>query len=281
MVLPDFLIKRIPKQEHIKKVRALIDDCEIHTVCESAKCPNIGECFKKKSLTFMILGNICTRHCAFCGVKKGEPLLLDQNEPKRISEATMRLGLNYVVITSVTRDDLEDGGASQFVRVITELKRINPSIKIEVLIPDFMGNEEALRNILKANPYVLNHNVETIPRLYPLMRAEANYGRSLTLLSQAKAINRQVYTKSGFMVGLGETKEEIVSLLADLRGAGCDLVTIGQYLPPSKKHPKAVRYVEPDEFSEYKRIGENLGFKRVFSGPFVRSSFNASELASN
>lgn len=271
MALPKFLIKRSPKQKNIRKIRGLINDCHIHTVCESAKCPNIGECFSRSTLTFMILGNICTRNCGFCGMEKGIPLPLNPEEPKRVAAAVKKLKLQYVVVTSVTRDDLPDGGASMFAAVI---KTLQP-LKVEALIPDFKGNKEALNTVLDAGPFVLNHNVETIPRLYPFFRPQADYKRSLDLLKSAK--NRGLYTKSGLMVGLGETRSEVSSVLKDLRKISCDLVTIGQYLPPSKAHPKAERYVLPEEFEEYREIGKKMGFLKVFSGPFVRSSYHAKE----
>lgn len=290
MALPKFLVKRIPKQKNIRKIRDLLDNCCIHTVCESAKCPNIGECFSKNTLTFMILGNICTRNCRFCGVDQGKPLPSDPEEPQRIAEAVRKLRLNYVVITSVTRDDLPDKGASQFAKVIRDLY----PLKVEVLIPDFLGNEQALKTVLDANPYVLNHNMETIPGLYPKIRPEADYQRSLNVLRMAKnrgawperlvpsiaEANRGLYTKSGLMVGLGETKGEVISVLEDLRAVDCDIVTIGQYLPPSKAHPKVERYVQPEEFVEYKEIGEKIRLK-VEAGPFVRSSYQAAELVRN
>ena len=272
MALPKFLVKRIPKQENIRRIRKLIDDCRIHTVCESAKCPNIGECFSQNTLTFMVLGNICTRNCRFCGVEKGKPLPPDPSEPGRIATAVKKLGLRYVVITSVTRDDLPDGGASQFAAVA---KNLYP-LKVETLIPDFRGSELALGTVLDATPHVLNHNLETVPRLYPKIRPQADYARSLSILKSVK--KRGLYSKSGFMVGLGETKQEVISVLEDLRKVECDFVTIGQYLPPSKAHPEAARYVPPDEFEEYSEIGEKMGFRRVFAGPFVRSSYRAGEI---
>ncbi|MFH1541606.1 MAG: lipoyl synthase [bacterium] len=272
MPLPKFLIKRVPKQVNIRRIRKLIEDENIHTVCESASCPNIGECFSKKTLTFMILGDVCTRNCAFCGISHGQVVSTDPTEPERVAQTVNRLGLNYVVITSVTRDDLPDGGASQFVAVIRKLA----NVRVEVLIPDFQGNEEALRSVLDANPTVLNHNIETAPRLYSKIRPQANYQRSLDILRQTKEYKPTVYTKSGFMVGLGERREEIFQILDDLHKHRCDIITIGQYLPPSKKHLQPSRYVEPIEFEEYKRSGEKLGLK-VKAGPFVRSSYQADE----
>ena len=225
----------------------------------------------------MILGNRCTRSCRFCGVSKGSPLPLDPNEPTRIAGTVKKLGLRYVVVTSVTRDDLTDGGAAQFAKVIQKIRALDREIKIEVLIPDLKGDEEPLSVILNAGPDVLNHNLETVPRLYAQIRPEADYQRSLNLLRRAKIIKGEIYTKSGIMVGLGEEKEEIFSVLNDLKAVACDIVTIGQYLPPSKSHQKVVRYVEPVEFKEFQAFGEKIGLK-VFSGPFVRSSYHAKDL---
>jgi lipoic acid synthetase len=285
VVLPKFLIKRTPKHENILKIRRLLNDHCLHTVCESAKCPNIGECFSNQTLTFMILGSTCTRNCRFCGISQGNPLPPDPSEPERIVAAVRKLGLEYVVITSVTRDDLPDGGANQFAQVIKAMHASAPLLKIEVLIPDFQGNTKALRAVLGAGPDVLNHNVETVPRLYPAIRPLADYRQSLDLLAAVKREksdactekNRGVYTKSGFMVGLGESGEEVFQVLKDLRAADCDIVTIGQYLPPSRQHVPAERYVEPAEFEEFHKIGKELGFLEVFSGPFVRSSYRAGE----
>lgn len=275
--LPDFLIKRTPKQANIRQVRSLLADANIHTVCEEARCPNIGECWglinQAPTVTFLILGNICTRNCAFCGVAHGKPLPPDAEEPQRIARAVEKIGLNYVVITSVTRDDLPDGGAGHFAAVISALRAMRCALQAEVLIPDFLGS---LHVVLDAKPYVLNHNLETVPRLYPKIRPQANYERSLKILRAAK--DRGIYSKSGFMVGLGETKDEVFSIMRDLRTAGCDLVTIGQYLPPSKDHIKPERYVTPEEFEGYETIGKSLGFLKVFSGPFVRSSYHAGEI---
>ena len=274
MGLPQFLVKRIPKQENIRKIRRRIEDPSLHTVCESAKCPNIGECFSKNSLTFMILGNVCTRNCRFCGVETGIPLPVDSEEPTKISAASQKLALKYVVITSVTRDDLPDGGAAHFA---TTVRALSPR-KVEVLIPDFRGREESLKTVLDSSPYVLNHNIETVPRLYPSIRPQADYRRSLLLLEKAKMLKDDIYTKSGFMVGLGERKEEVFSVLYDLKKAGVDIVTIGQYLPPSRLHPKIERYVEPGEFEAYKEYGKSLNFLQIFAGPFVRSSYHAAKL---
>ena len=281
MVLPKFLIKKTPKQKNINHIRNLICDHSIHTVCESAKCPNIGECFSQNTLTFMILGNSCTRNCSFCGISKGSPSPVDPEEPKRIARAVKKLGLNYVVITSVTRDDLPDGGASHFAAVINELQATNNEILTEVLIPDFQGNETALKVVLAARPYVLNHNIETVPRLYPKIRPQANYQQSLNLIRKAKTLKKStLYTKSGFMVGLGERREEIIAVLEDLKNTDCNIVTIGQYLPPSREHLQPERYVHPDEFNEFQKAGEKMGLK-VFAGPFVRSSYQAKKVVNN
>ena len=275
MALPSFLLKKIPKQENIRKIRTLLDDTCVHTVCEEAKCPNIGECFSQGTCTFMILGNICTRSCAFCGVTHGSPAPIDQEEPSKIVEAVKKLKLDYVVITSVTRDDLPDGGASHFAETIRNL-RLNAAVSmVEILIPDFQGNENALKTVLDAKPYVLNHNIETVPRLYSEVRPQANYERSLNLLKKAKEINNKVYTKSGFMVGLGENDEEVIAVLKDLREVNCDIVTIGQYLPPSRFHLKPEKYVDPEIFDRWKILGSEMGFLKVEAGPFVRSSYQA------
>lgn len=281
MVLPDFLVKKTPKQENIRRIRSLLDDVDLHTVCEEAHCPNIGECFSQNTLTFMLLGDTCTRNCRFCGVNQGDPPPVDLEEPERITAAVNKLNLNYVVLTSVTRDDLADGGAQAFVNSIIRLKNSNPKLQIEVLIPDFKGNLDSLKKILAAEPLVLNHNLETVQRLYPLIRPQADYQRSLNILRQSKEINSKVYTKSGFMVGLGETRDEIFALLEDLKAANCDLVTIGQYLAPSKEHLPPQRYVTPEEFEIYVKLGNALGFKKIFAGPFVRSSYRAKESVYN
>lgn len=278
MSLPKHLHKNIPKLANIRQIRSLIEDSSIHTVCEEAKCPNIGECFAAKTCTFMILGKSCTRQCAFCGVTSGHPLPIDPDEPKKIAAAIEKLNLKYVVITSVTRDDLPDGGAEQFSAVVKALHKQKRELLVEVLIPDFQGRLESLTTVLEAHPYVLNHNIETVARLYPLVRPQAHYDRSLELLKKAKQASKIVYTKSGFMVGLGEEKVEVAKVLRDLKNVGCDLVTIGQYLPPTKNHLPATRYVDPEEFEDYRQIGLALGLRGVLSGPFVRSSYHAAYL---
>ena len=273
MNFPSWLIKKTPKSQNIKKLRLIINDPKIHTVCEEAKCPNIGECYSNKSLTFLILGDTCTRNCSFCAVKNGKPKPPDPTEPKRIADAAKKLGLKYVVVTSVTRDDLKDGGAEQFVKTILELQK--EECKVEVLIPDFKGNKESLKKVVDASPKVLNHNIETIPRFYPIIRPKSGYLRSLILLARAKEIKQNICTKSGLMVGLGETEEEVIKTLKDLRTFWVDVVTIGQYIKPSKDCVNIVEYVKPEKFEKYKNIALELGFKYVESGPFVRSSYKA------
>lgn len=278
MPLPAWLIKKTPKHRNIQKITELLGERNFFTVCESAKCPNIGECFSCQTMTFMILGDKCTRNCRFCAVEISIPRSLDPLEPFHIAQAAKKLNLNYVVVTSVTRDDLEDGGASQFAKTILEIKKEIPEAKVEVLIPDFQGNIKALETVLKANPYVLNHNVETIKRLYPQVRPQADYQQSLQVIKKSRQINKNIYTKSGFMVGLGEQFEEVIEVLKDLRSASCNIVTIGQYLSPSKKHFPVIEYIHPKIFKQYEEEAYQLGFKYVASGPFVRSSYKAHEI---
>ncbi len=311
---PSWLIKKTPKSSNIRKIRKLINDDSIHTVCESAKCPNIGECYSKDTVTFMILGSVCTRNCRFCSVSKGIPSTLDPKEPEKIAEAAKKLGLKYVVITSVTRDDLDDGGAGHFADTIQAVRSTISEAKIEVLIPDLQGDEQNLSKIVEAKPNIINHNLETVPRLYEKIRPQADYKRSLNVLKLAKIRSKLhphtnfkeafleinidtarknmqnpskktesqvgvgVYTKSGIMVGLGEKQEEVVRLMEDLRNVDCDIMTIGQYLRPSKEQIEVSQFVTPDVFEEYRQTAERLGFKKVFSGPFVRSSYKASEI---
>jgi lipoic acid synthetase len=275
---PPWLKKRIPPFQDLQKIKSILSETELHTVCEEARCPNLGECFSKGTATILILGRVCTRNCGFCAVEHGGPTPLDEAEPKHVAEAVRRMGLRYVVITSVTRDDLPDGGASQFARTIQAIRGIDQGIKVEVLIPDFRGNLNSLHIVLKELPDVLNHNVETIPRLYHEVRPQADYGRSLHLLKRSRESYPHLLTKSGLMLGLGETKEEVFDLLHDLREAGCDFLTIGQYLQPRSDRLPVVRYVSPEEFEVYRKTGEGMGFRRVASGPFVRSSFQASQM---
>jgi len=274
--LPPWLIKRTPKSRNIRKLRAVINDPGIHTVCESALCPNVGECYSRKTMTFMILGDRCTRNCRFCAVEKSAPGPVDGTEPKRIAEAAGKLGLKYVVVTSVTRDDLPDGGAEQFGRTVNKLRA--GGLRVEVLIPDFKGSPDALKTVIDSKPDVLNHNVETVPRLYPGIRPQAEYKRSLELLRSAKKMENSILTKSGLMVGLGESPEEIFGVLKDLRAADCDLLTVGQYIAPSKKHAPVVEYLNPESFERIRKTGLEMGFKSVACGPFVRSSYQAREL---
>ena len=274
---PEWLKLRPLNPAILNKMRRLMRDLKLHTVCESAQCPNRTQCFAEDTATFMILGNICTRNCTFCAVEHGKPQAPDSQEPEHIVEAVNKLELRYVVITSVTRDDLPDGGASQFAQTITAIHNYEPDIRVEVLIPDFGGSFTALQTVIDAHPAVLNHNVETVPRLYPEVRPQAKYQRSLELLKRSKLLNNKILTKSGFMLGLGESRQEVIEVMVDLREAGCDVLTIGQYLQPSLRHYKLVRYVPPEEFKEYANTGKQLGFRQVVSGPLVRSSFHAAE----
>jgi lipoic acid synthetase len=275
---PEWLKLGVLEPAVLNRATKLTRDLKLHTVCESARCPNRTECFAEGTATFMILGNICTRNCTFCAVKHGEPRAPDPQEPDHIVQAVARLGLRYVVITSVTRDDLADGGSSQFAQTIRAIHEYGPDIPVEVLIPDFQGSASALQTVIDASPAVLNHNVETVPRLYSEVRPQAEYGRSLDLLRQAKLLDGSLLTKSGLMLGLGESRGEVIEVMADLRQAGGDLLTIGQYLQPSLEHHRLVRYVRPEEFEEYQIVGRKLGFVSVMSGPLVRSSFHAAEM---
>ena len=275
---PPWLKKRIPSFQDLQKVKSILDETDLHTVCEEARCPNLGECFARGTSTFLILGKICTRDCGFCAVGHGVPVQPDEAEPEKVAQAVKKMGLQYVVITSVTRDDLSDGGASLFANTIQTIRALDSKTKVEVLIPDFQGGLNSLKSVLKEGPDVLNHNIETVSRLYPEVRPQADYQRSLYLLKTSKESHPNVLTKSGFMLGLGENREEVLELLRDLRDAGCDLLTIGQYLQPRQDRLPVVRFVPPKEFEEYRTIGEEMGFKAVASGPFVRSSFHAFEM---
>ncbi len=275
---PPWLKKRIPPFQDLQKVKSILDEGELHTVCEEARCPNLGECFSKGTSTFLILGRVCTRNCGFCAVEHGAPAPTDETEPEKVAQAVKKMGIQYVVITSVTRDDLPDGGASLFAKTIQAIRTMDPEIKIEVLIPDFQGDPSSLEIVLKEYPNVLNHNIETISRLYPEVRPQADYQKSLDLLRRSKGNFPRIPTKSGFMLGLGETQEEGLKLLRDLREAGCDFLTIGQYLQPRPDRLPVVRFIPPEEFEDYKRIGEEMGFRAVASAPFVRSSFQAFEM---
>ena len=276
--LPPWFRQKPADTATISNVKNLLDGLSLHTICESALCPNTGECLSRRTATFLILGDTCTRHCTFCAVKKGAPAPVDASEPGNLLEAVQELGLNYTIITSVTRDDLPDGGASNFAAVISLLCENIKNVVIEVLIPDFLGSTGALKTVVNARPQVINHNVETVPRLYPKVRPEADYSRSVELLAMVKELNPATVTKSGLIIGLGETKEEVIELMSDLREADCDLLTIGQYLQPSHRHHPVIRYVPPEEFSEYATIGKDMGFIDIASAPLVRSSYKAAEM---
>ena len=276
---PPWLKARFPSGERFSHIKDLLRDQSLHTVCEEARCPNIGECFNAGTATFMILGDTCTRACGFCAVDSGRPEGLDLLEPYRLAKTVQALGLDYVVITSVNRDDLDDGGASVFAACIRAVRRLRPGCEVEVLIPDFEGNADALAIVLDAEPVVLNHNIESVPRLYGRVRPKARYERSLALFRRAREIAPAVPVKSGLMVGLGETFEEVCDVLTDLRSAGVDLVTVGQYLRPTPKHLPVDRYVTPDEFDSIREAGNRLGFAHIEAGPFVRSSYHAGEQA--
>jgi lipoic acid synthetase len=270
---PDWLKAKIPSGENYARLKTLIDGKKLHTVCEEARCPNMGECWNHGTATFMILGDVCTRSCGFCAVKTGKPIELDAQEPSRVAEAVKTMGVRHAVITSVNRDELFDGGAQIFAETIRQIRAIAPNTKVEVLIPDFKGDEFALNIVLDAFPDILNHNVETVPRLYLAVRPQANYERSLEVLNRAK--KRGFITKTGLMLGSGERTEEIIEVMKDLRKIDCDIITLGQYLQPSKEHLPIDRYVHPDEFKMLKESGLKMGFKHVESGPLVRSSYHA------
>lgn len=278
---PPWLKKRITLGTNIQKVSALLREARLHTVCQEAHCPNVPECFSRRTATFMIMGNVCTRNCRFCAVTHGTPARLDEGEPERVASASQQLGLRYVVITSVTRDDLEDGGAMHFANTVGAIKECRPNTLVELLVPDFLENSSSLDIILSTSPDVLNHNVETIPRLYPRVRPQAGYHRSLDLLQRVRSRNASMLTKSGLMLGLGEKKSEVIGVMQDLLDVGCRLLTLGQYLQPSKQHHPVIRYLHPEEFDGYKALGEGMGFLEVASGPFVRSSFRAAQMYRN
>jgi lipoic acid synthetase len=276
---PDWLRVKAPQKERVGNVKTILRDLGLNTVCEEASCPNIGECFKAGTATFLIMGPACTRACPYCDIDfEKKPKALDPSEPLRLAEAVRRLRLNHVVITSVNRDDLPDGGASQFVRCIEEIRQISPQTTIEVLIPDLCGNWEALAAILKAEPEVLNHNTETVPRLYRKIRPQGNYERSLQLLRRTRELTPWIYTKSGIMVGLGETDAEVQAVMQDLRAVECDILTIGQYLQPSPKHLAVQEFITPARFNTWRELGESLGFIQVVSTPLTRSSYHAEEI---
>ena len=275
---PPWLKKRLPTGPQYERVKELVGRDRLHTVCQEAKCPNMWECFSQQTATFLIMGSRCTRDCRFCSVTQGPAAPPDPAEPERVAAAARQMGLSYVVITSVTRDDLPDGGAAFFAETIAAVHRRIPEAKVEVLIPDFQGQAEALQAVLKARPDVLNHNIETVPRLYATVRPQARYRRSLQLLSRVKQYTPGLPIKSGLMLGLGESSEEIRSTLKDLIDAGCRILTLGQYLQPSKAHLPVKRFVPPEEFEQWRQVAIEMGFSEVASGPFVRSSYHAKEL---
>ena len=275
---PDWLKVRLPAGENYFELKGLMRGLGLHTVCESARCPNIGECWHHRTATFMILGELCTRRCGFCAVPKGKPAgEVDGEEPVRVAEAAASMGLKYVVVTSVDRDDLKDGGSMIFAQTIQALRERIPSCQVEVLIPDFRGDDEALGTVLRARPDILNHNTETVPRLYPVARRGSRYDRTLRLLRRSREIAPEIPTKSGLMVGLGETFDETCGVLNDMAAAGVGIVTIGQYLRPSREQLPVARFYTPEEFADLKEYGENAGIRHVESGPLVRSSYHAHE----
>jgi lipoic acid synthetase len=276
---PDWLKVRLPNSDGYFRLKGLVRDQRLNTVCEDARCPNIGECWGAGTATFMILGEVCTRACKFCAVATGRPPVYDTDEPRRVAEAIQQLNLRYAVITSVDRDDLEDGGAAIFAETIRRTRQSCPGIRIEVLIPDLRGSLDALRVIANAVPDVLAHNVETVPRLYPVARAGSRYRRSVDLLKNAKTFGMPVTTKSSIMLGLGERRDEVLEVLNDLHEAGVDIVTLGQYLQPTRDHLAVERFYTPDEFAVFKEFGESLGFRHVEAGPLVRSSYHAEKQA--
>ncbi|MDA0710465.1 MAG: lipoyl synthase [bacterium] len=278
--LPSWFRVQAPGSSHYRKLKGLVSDLNLHTVCESARCPNIGECWNSGTATFMILGDICTRSCGFCAVKTGRPEWLDTEEPKRVADAIHRLGLRHAVITSVNRDELPDGGATIFAETIRWVRRLCPETSIEVLIPDFQGNWDSLQMVMDAGPSILNHNLETVPRLYRIMRPQARYERSLDLLDKAKDMDPDIPTKSGMMVGAGETTDEVRESIQHLADHRTDILTIGQYLQPSPKHVPVERFYHPDEFLEFKNFALSFGFRHVESGPLVRSSYHAANQVS-
>jgi len=276
---PSWLRAKAPMGEEYHALKKLARGLELHTVCESAQCPNIGECWNHKTATFMLLGNLCTRRCGFCAVPKGKPEAIDRDEPRRVAEAVASLGLKFAVVTSVNRDDDNLGGAEIFAETIREIRRLQPDCSVEVLIPDFQGREDCLRVVLEAEPNILNHNTETVPRLYRVARSGARYQRTLDLLAQAKQISPKAITKTGIMAGLGETMDELIAVCRDLGQRRVDILTIGQYLAPSRNHLPVKRMYPPEDFAYLKEQAMKMGFKHVESGPLVRSSYHAHEQA--
>ncbi len=278
--LPEWLRITLPKSDSFARTRGLLDELKLHTVCESAKCPNHWECWEKGTATFMIAGDRCPRACGFCAVSTAKPLALEADEPARVAEASRRMKLKHVVITAVARDDLKDGGAEHFRQTVEKVRELNPNIVIEVLVPDFNESDASIENVLDANPHIFNHNLETVRRLTPSVRHRATYDRSLAVLKKVKEKRGStIYTKSGIMLGLGETEEELLQAMGDLRAAQCDILTLGQYLQPSLKHLPVIDFVTPAKFAEYKVRAEEMGFVHVASGPMVRSSYHADEFS--
>lgn len=278
--LPEWLRLRLPTTESFSRTRSLLDELKLHTVCESAKCPNHWECWSKGTATFMIAGDRCTRACSFCAVSTAKPLALEADEPARVAEATRRMRLRHVVITAVARDDLADGGAGHFQKTIEAVRELNPGTVIEVLVPDFNDRDDAIEMVLAARPHIFNHNLETVRRLTPSVRHRATYDRSLSVLAKVKSrCGDSLFTKSGMMLGLGETGEEVLTAISDLRRAGCDILTLGQYLQPTLKHLPVVEFVTPEKFAELGDRAKAMGFVHVASGPMVRSSYHADEFS--
>jgi lipoic acid synthetase len=278
---PDWLKVPLRGGYEFSDMKKKLRKAKINTICEEAKCPNISECFSNVTAVFLILGDICTRNCRYCNVKKGKPNLINPNEPRGIAKSVKKLGLKYVVITSVTRDDLEDGGANIFYKTVKEIRNFSPKCMVEVLIPDFKGNINSLEKVIKSKPNVVNHNIEVCKRLFPIIRPNGNYELSLSILENIKKMDKEIKTKSGFMIGLGERENEIIDTMKDLNERNVDYLTIGQYLQPTLKHAKIIKYYTPEDFNKYKKIGENLGFKHIESGPLVRSSYHAERALNN
>jgi lipoyl synthase len=272
---PEWLRVRLPVGKNVEELKTLMRSKALHTVCEEARCPNMGECWAHRTATFMILGSVCTRSCGFCAVATGRPMAIDWEEPRRVAEAVTQMGLQHVVVTMVNRDELHDGGATLVAATIRWIRRLNPDCAVEVLTSDFKGSREALKVVMDARPTVFNHNIETVPRLYRQVRPQAVYERSLDVLTWAKEMRPETPNKTGFMLGLGETREEVLATLRDLKERDIDIVTIGQYLRPTPQHLPIVRYATPDEFREYARLGKEMGLRHVESGPLVRSSYHA------
>lgn len=278
--LPDWLKVQLPTSSAFTATRTLLDDLHLHTVCESAKCPNHWECWSKGTATFMIAGDRCTRACGFCAVSTAKPLALENDEPLRVAEATLRLGLKHVVITAVARDDLPDGGADHFGKTIEAVRRLNPGTVIEVLTPDFLDRDSSIDSVLAARPEIFNHNLETVRRLTPSVRHRATYDRSLSVLAKVKQrLGNQVHTKSGLMLGLGETRDEVIESMRDLRSSACDMLTLGQYLQPTRNHLPVIEFIPPAVFADYAEVGKEMGFVHVASGPLVRSSYHAADFS--